>query len=146
MPWRECRTGNVLIQKKIIEGIGEVFRSEFGAGASDQDLFRRLMEIDHQFVWCNEAFVYEVVSPNRWKRSFMIKRALLRGRITLLHPHGQMVSVLKSIVAVPVYGIALPFLQLFGHHFFMRYMIKLCDHMGKLLALVRLNPVRKREM
>lgn len=146
MPWRECRTGNVLIDKKIIEGIGTVFSPEFGAGASDIDLFRRLIEAGYKFIWCNEAFVYEVVSPNRWKRSFMIKRAMLRGRISLLHPGNGWLSVLKSLIAVPVYGFALPFLQIFGHHHFMKYLIKFCDHAGKLLALVRLNPVRQREM
>lgn len=147
MPWRECRTGNVLIEKKIIEKIiGPVFRVEFGAGASDIDLFRRLIEAGNKFIWCNEAFVYEVVSPNRWERSFMIKRALLRGRISLLHPEGRYISLLKSLVAVPAYTLALPFLQIAGHHHFMNYLVKLCDHVGKLLALIGINPVREREM
>lgn len=146
MPWRECRTGNVLIEKIIIENIGQVFRTEFGAGASDIDLFRRLIDAGHKFIWCNEAFVYEVVSPNRWKRSFMIKRALLRGRISLLHPETQWPSILKSLVAVPAYTLALPFLQIAGHHHFMNYLVKLCDHAGKLLALIGINPVREREM
>jgi len=146
MPWGECRTGNVLIEKRIIEGLQPVFAPEFGAGASDIDLFRRLMEAGHAFIWCNEAAVYEVVSPNRWTRSFMIKRALLRGRISWLHPEGRWFGVLKSLVAVPAYGLALPFLQLLGHHFFMKYLVKLCDHGGKLLAIVGLNPVREREM
>ncbi len=146
MLWRECRTGNVLINRRIIEGIGTVFRPEFGAGASDIDLFRRLIEAGHTFVWCNEAVVHEVVPPNRWKRSFMIKRALLRGRISLRHPHGRWTNIAKSLIAVPAYTLALPFLQLGGHHLFMKYLVKLCDHAGKLLALVRLNPVREREM
>jgi succinoglycan biosynthesis protein ExoM len=146
MPWKECRTGNVLIKKQIIEGLKPVFAPKFGAGASDIDLFRRLMEKGHTFIWCNEAVVHEVVSPNRWKRSFMIKRALLRGRISLLHPEGRRIGVLKSLVAVPVYGLALPFLQLGGHHYFMKYLVKFCDHSGKLLALLGLNPVKEREM
>ena len=146
MPWTQCRTGNVLIDKQIIAGIEPVFRPEFGAGASDIDLFRRLIEVGHTFIWCNEAFVFEVVSPNRWKRSFMIKRALLRGRISLLHPEGRWLSIFKSVLAVPAYGLALPFLQLRGHHYFMHYLVKFCDHAGRLLALVGLNPVREREM
>lgn len=146
MPWNECRTGNVLIKKNIIEGIGTVFRPEFGAGASDIDLFRRLIDEGNKFIWCNEAFVYEVVSPNRWKRSFMVRRAFLRGRISLLHSEKRWFGVFKSMVAVPVYGFALPFLQLFGHHHFMKYLVKFCDHAGKLLALVGINPVREREM
>lgn len=146
MPWNECRTGNVLIGKNIIEGIEPVFSPAFGAGASDIDLFRRLIDRGCKFIWCNEAPVYEVVSPNRWKRSFMIKRALLRGRIALLHPEKRLRGILKSLVAVAVYGAALPFLQLLGHHHFMKYLVKFCDHAGKLLALMGLNPVREREM
>ncbi len=146
MPWVECRTGNVLIKKKIIEGIGEVFRAEFASGASDIDLFRRLIEAEHTFVWCNEAFVYEVVSPNRWKRSFMIKRALLRGRLSLRHPEGRVINVIKSLIAVPAYGLALPFIHLFGHHLFMKYLVKFFDHAGRLLTLVGFNPIREREM
>jgi succinoglycan biosynthesis protein ExoM len=146
MPWRECRTGNVLIEKRIIEGMDPVFAPEFGSGASDIDLFRRLIEAGHSFIWCNGAPVYEVVSPNRWKRTFMIKRALLRGRISLLHPDGGGINIMKSIAAVSIYSLALPLLQLIGHHHFMNYLVKLCDHAGKLLALVGLNPVKEREM
>ena len=146
VPWTECRTGNVLLERKVISGIGPVFRSEFGAGASDQDLFRRLIEQGHRFIWCSEGAVYEVVPPNRWKRTWMVKRAMLRGRTSLLHPEGRWVGVFKSCMAVPAYTIALPFLQLAGHHWFMLYLVKLCDHAGKLLALVGLNPVRERVM
>jgi len=146
MPWTESRTGNALIEKKIISGMGTVFRPQFGASGSDTDLFRRLMEAGHKFIWCNEAVVYEVVPPYRWKRSFIIKRALLRGRMSLLHPEGRWFSVMKSLVSIPAYALALPFLQLFGHHFFMQYLVKFCDHAGKLLALIGLNPVREREI
>lgn len=146
MPWRECRTGNVLIRREIIQGIGTVFDPKFGAGASDIDLFRRLMNLGHKFIWCNEALVNEVVSPNRWKRSFMIKRALLRGKISLLHPGNRLPAVLTSLIAVPAYGFALPFIQLFGHHNFMKYLVKFFDHLGRLLAWLGLNPVQERNM
>lgn len=146
MPWNECRTGNVLIEKHILDNIGEVFREEFGAGASDIDLFRRLMEMGYRFIWCNEAMVYEVVSRNRWKRSFMIKRALLRGRLSLLHPEGRLTAVIKSLVAVPIYTAVLPLFLMLGHHHFMKYLVKLCDHGGRLLALIGANPIREREM
>jgi hypothetical protein len=38
----------------------------------------------------------------------------------------------------------LPILALCGMHLFMRYLIRLCDHVGRLLAVVGLNPVRER--
>lgn len=65
MPWTECRTGNVLIKRDTLHGLDPVLRPEFGGGASDQDLFRRLVDIGHRFVWCNEAVVYEVVPLGR---------------------------------------------------------------------------------
>ncbi len=80
MTWPECRAGNVLIRKQILHGIDPVFRLEFGSGSEDVDFFRRMMAAGHGFVWCNEAAVYEVVPPQRWKRSVLIKRALQRGR------------------------------------------------------------------
>lgn len=144
--WQEGRTGNVLFKKEIIKDISPVFLPQFGTGGGDVDFFRRMIEAGYVFIWCNEAVVYEVVPPSRWKRSFMIKRALLRGRNTMRHPTGRLLSVSKSLIAVPSYAIALPFLQLAGHHYFMKYLIKLCDHLGKLLALVGLNPVRERVM
>ena len=41
---------------------------------------------------------------------------------------------------------ALPVLFLAGHHHFMKYLVKLADHVGRLLASVGLNPVRERWM
>jgi succinoglycan biosynthesis protein ExoM len=146
MPWKECRSGNILIKKEILNSQEVVFDPRFGAGASDIDLFRRLVGEGHTFIWCNEAYVSEVVSPNRWERGFMINRALLRGRISLLHPGGQLQSIFRSLVAIPGYALALPVLQLMGHHYFMKYLVNLFDHLGKILALIGLNPVRERKM
>ena len=146
MPWQECRSGNVLFKRDILRSQDPVFDPKFGSGASDQDLFRRLIAEGHRFIWCNEAYVEEVVSPNRWKRSFMLHRALLRGRTTLLHSGSHLGSILKSLVAVPVYALALPVLQLLGHHYFMRYLVNLFDHLGRILTLLGLNPVRDRKM
>lgn len=146
MPWQECRTGNVLVRRDVLLQLNPVFRPQFGGGASDQDTFRRLMELGHRFVWCNEGFVYEVVPPGRCKRMFLVRRALLRGSISLRHPEGRLRNIAKAFVAVPLYALALPFLQLRGHHLFMRYLVKLSDHLGRLLAVFGLRPVRVRDM
>jgi len=45
-----------------------------------------MIERGHAFVWCNEAVVYEVVPPVRWRRTFMLRRALLRGKVSPLDP------------------------------------------------------------
>src|SRR6185436_12373393 len=111
-----------------------VFSPEFGTGGSDVDFFRRMTLAGHRFIWCNEAIVHEIVPPNRWKRSVMMRRALLRGRNSLRHPQGRWVRLAKAVVAIPLYCLALPFFAVAGHHILMRYLIKLCDHVGRLLA------------
>lgn len=146
LAWGECRTGNVLFRRAILPANEPPFRREFGTGGEDQDFFRRLTERGHQFVWCDEAVAYEVVPFNRCSRRFMLSRALLRGKNSWRHKPGRLRNLLKSLVAVPAYLLALPVLLLAGHHYFMRYFVKLADHGGRLLASVGLNPVSERKM
>jgi hypothetical protein len=54
------------------------------------------------------------------------------------------VSTLKSLVAIPLYAVALPFLQVMGHHMFMRYLVKEGDHLGKMAAYLGINIVKQR--
>lgn len=144
MGWQECRTGNVLLRRNILDGVDPVFNPAFGTGGEDQDFFRRMSEAGHQFIWCDEAPAYETVPPHRWTRSFLFHRAMLRGKTALRHPKNRLKNIAKSLIAVPLYLAALPFLFVAGHHHFMRYAVRLCDHAGRLLALARLNPVAER--
>jgi len=65
----------------------------------------------------------------------MVQSALLRGKISLVHPTSGALEVLKSAIAIPVYLITLPFLLLLGQHIFMKYLVKTFDHAGRLLHL-----------
>jgi len=146
MTWQECRTGNVLFRRDILPANEPPFRREFGTGGEDQDFFHRMIDRGHRFIWCDEAIAYEVVPPQRCSRRFMLSRALLRGKNSLRHRRGRMKNLLKSLIAVPAYSLALPFLLVAGHHWFMRYFVKLADHFGRLLASLGLNPVNERKM
>jgi succinoglycan biosynthesis protein ExoM len=146
MPWEECRTGNVLFRHSILEADQPAFRREFGTGGEDQDFFRRMIEKGHRFVWCDEAVAYEEVLPSRWSRRVMLSRALLRGRNTLRHGRRRGRNLMKSALAIPLYSLMLPVLLLAGHHWFMRYLCKLTDHVGRFLTCLGLNPVRERRM
>jgi succinoglycan biosynthesis protein ExoM len=139
--WSKGRTGNVLLKTALFVP-SQLFQPEYRAG-SDQDFFRRAIDAGHVFVWCDEAIAYEFVPPVRWKRTFMVRRAFLRGATARLHPTAVAIGIAKSLVAVPLYAVALPFAQLAGHHRFMVLLVKLCDHLGKLLAFIGLNPVRE---
>lgn len=140
MDWSQGRTNNLLFRRQIIPDGVQPFRPEFRTG-EDQDFFRRLIQGKCVVIWCNEAVVYEVVPPVRWKRSFMLRRALLQGTVSVLHPNFGPRDVAKSIVAIPVYVVALPFAFLLAHHKFMQLLIKLFDHIGRLLALMKINPI-----
>lgn len=138
--WRSARTGNVLLKKQVFVEGQPPFRPEFRAG-EDQDFFRRMIDNGHSFVWCNDAIAYEVVPEMRWERRFMLKQALLRGATARLQPLGTR-DITKSIIAVPAYAALLPVGLVCGQHWFMTFLVKLCDHAGKLLALAGINPIK----
>lgn len=138
--WRKGRTGNVLLKRSLFDGLEQPFRPEFLTG-EDQDFFRRMIAKGHVFVWCHEAMAYEVVPPIRWQRRFLLKRALLRGTVSLLHPTAGALHIGKSLLAVPAYTAALPFMLCAGQGAFMTCLVKLCDHAGRLLAAVGVRPI-----
>lgn len=140
--WRQSRTGNVVFRRAILGSLTIPFQAEFGNGGEDQDFFKRLIEDGHKFVWCNEAPVYEVVPPERCTRKYMLKRALLRGQNEKLLLNWRSIS--KSMIAVPLYLLILSVVWLKGEHEFMKYSIRLFDHLGKLLVAVGINPVKGR--
>jgi succinoglycan biosynthesis protein ExoM len=137
------RTGNVLLRRELFAAAGaQPFRPQFRTG-EDQDFFTRMIDLGYKFVWCNEAEAFEVVPPIRWKRAFMIRRALLRGSMSVLRPSFGAKEITKSLVAVPAYIFLLPFTMFMGHHRFMNIVIRLFDHIGKLLALHNVHPVQE---
>lgn len=141
--WTKARTGNVLFKRSIVPAGELPFRPQFQGGGADQDFFRRLIERGNKFVWCNEAVTYEAVPPVRWKRSFMLRRALLRGYAARLQPTFGGRDLLKSLIAIPAYVLAMPVALALGHHRFMMLLVKSCDHLGKVLASAGIRPVKQ---
>jgi succinoglycan biosynthesis protein ExoM len=136
--WRKGRTGNVLFRRQILDGIDDPFCPEFLTG-EDQDFFRRMIERGYVFIWCNEALAYETTPPIRWNIGFMLRRALQRGKVSIRHKGVRMALVGKSIIALPLYCLSLPFLPLFGYHVFVKQLVRIVDHTGRLLAFVGVN-------
>ena len=140
--WRRGRTGNVLLRRNIFKLNERPFRPEFRQG-EDQEFFYRHIKAGRRFIWCNEAVAYEIVPPIRWKRGFMIRRALLRGAMEPLTPTFGGRDILKSLIAVPSYVALLPFTLFVGHHRFMSVLVSLFDHIGKLLATIGVSPIKE---
>jgi len=138
--WKNTRTGNVMLKKKIFKSGTNLFRREFGSGGEDRDFFRRMIDKGFHFVWCEEAPVFEAVTAERCKRLFMLRRALLRGQL----PHFTNIDLAKSLVAIPLYTMTLPFLFLARHYLFMKYLIKNFDHIGRLLAFCGIYLIKEK--
>ena len=142
---RDTRTSNVLLLKRIFSNMESPFDIRYGrTGGEDTDFFRRMMGMGYVFVWCNEAPVYETIPPERMKRSYFLKRALLQGVVKGKSQPFNIPGTLKSVLALLIYIPSLPFLQLAGHHLFMKYLVKSCDHIGKLLAILGIDVVKER--
>lgn len=140
--WRKGRTGNVLLKRRIFDSNEQAFNPAFLTG-EDQDFFRRMIQMKgHVFIWCNEAIAYEEVPPIRWKLSYMIRKALFRGKVSLNHPTFRGLDIARSIMAVLIYAMALPFLFFLGWHMVVRYLEKFFDHIGKILAFLGFCPVK----
>lgn len=145
MSWNECRTGNVLFRKGILGKSEQPFRSEFDVAGEDVDFFRRMFEKGCEFVWSEEAVVYEVIPTFRATRTYLLRRALLRGSNFSKHPTGKLKNGVTSLIAAPVYAVALPLLMLFGQHVFIKYLIKFLDHFSRLMAFIGLKLVTERQ-
>lgn len=141
--WTNGRTGNVILKRQIFEMVHPAFNPEFLTG-EDQDFFRRMIhEKGRVFIWCNEAIAYEIVPPIRWKRRFILRRALLRGKISLKHPTSGVLNTAKSVIAVSVYTILLPVSILLGQHVLMQYLDKIFWHVGKLVTVLGFDPIKE---
>jgi len=144
LDWRRTGTGNVLLRRGVFDGLEGPFRPTFGSGGEDLDFFRRAMEKGSVFVWCEEAIAYESVPVERTRVSFQLKRALLRGKVALSHPSSRGFGILKSFAACGIYSFLLPLSLLRGRHVFLEYLIKDCDHLGKLLAFCGISAIRQK--
>ena len=144
LPADEGRTGNVLLRRSWFADDMAPFREQFASGGEDKDFFMRLARQGGELYWCNEAVVHESVPLERQTRRYMLRRALLRGRNNLKINDGRLGLLGRSLVAAPAYALALPLALALGQHVFMKTGIRFCDHAGRLLALVGLNPVSSR--
>ena len=139
--WDQTGTGNALIQRRVFDEIEGPFRVDFASGGEDIDFFRRAIGRGKVFIWCADAVAYETIPAERTRVSFQLKRALLRGKASLATPSGHSIGLLKSVAACAVYTMLLPISLLFGRHVFLKYLVKNCDHLGKLLAFVGVDPI-----
>lgn len=142
LDWTQTRTGNVLLERGLFRGDWQPFRAQCVEG-SDQEFFKRMIQKGFVFVWCNEAVVYEVVPPRRWKRSFLVRRALFRGIFSVRNHGFPLGLVARSLIAAPAYAVSLPIVLTLGQARFMNCLYKFSYHAGRLLAVLGFDPINK---
>jgi glycosyltransferase involved in cell wall biosynthesis len=142
---RYTRTGNVLFRTEIFNDMDAPFDPKYGKiGGGDVEFFERMLKQNKKFIWCNEAVVYEHIEAKRRKKSYYIKRALTRGLTNSMKYSFFNMGTLKSLVAIPVYLSFIPFTFFLGQHILIKYTVKLCDHLGKILGYFGLKIVKER--
>jgi glycosyltransferase involved in cell wall biosynthesis len=142
---KHTRTGNVLIRKSLFTGPDGSFDPKYGrSGGGDAVFFKRMIQKGKLFVWCDEACVFEAVPPERQTRAYYVRRAFTRGMTEAWETRFLRLGTLQSFVAILVYTAALPFLFVLGQHLFMKYAVKTCDHLGKILGYMGIAVVRER--
>jgi succinoglycan biosynthesis protein ExoM len=136
------RTGNVLLDSALFADDRSPFDTRFSqTGGEDTDFFKRMIARGKTFVWCHEAPVWESVPRERMKRTYFLRRALRRGFANSRHSSVVSVDACKSLTAIMLYTAALPFCLVIGQHVFLHYLIKDCDHIGKIMGFVGIHPV-----
>lgn len=136
--WHEARTGNAFLRQTIFNGNHAPFRTELKSGEDKEFFYRKIKEGFH-LIWSSEAIVYETYSPQRCKRRYFLRRSLLNGSMSLRMPDFGLGDIVKSIVAIPLYLLLLPFFLCRGEAAVLRLLFKLSFHVGRMLALMNIH-------
>ncbi len=79
-PVVEGRTGNVLISRAVLDTLQPAFDARFSlTGGEDSHFFMRARQAGFKAVWCERAYVYEIVPPQRTSAAWLLKRAYAGG-------------------------------------------------------------------
>jgi glycosyltransferase involved in cell wall biosynthesis len=126
----QTRTGNVLLDREMFNDGSNRFDRELGrGGGEDCVFFGKMIATGREFVWCDEATAFETVPPERWYRSFWIRKYVqMGGRTGELAREWSLkmrcIYVVKAILSMIIYSLVLPFSILWRQHVFMRYLLK----------------------
>jgi glycosyltransferase involved in cell wall biosynthesis len=79
----EAFTGNVLISKRVLDGIERHFDERMSlSGGSDVEFFRRVTTAGYSIVWSGEAIVHECVPGSRLTLRWLLQRDFRFGAVT----------------------------------------------------------------
>jgi len=151
LEWHQTRTGNVLLKKKVFDEHNLNFDLKWKTSGSDRAFFKKAMELGYRFIAVAEAPVYEIVPPERWRKSYYVRRSLVHGYSTYRNSIKgtplikQIMTAVKSITAIFLYTIALPVALILGPAWYVKCLEKGAHHLSQLLARVGIQLIKKRD-
>jgi hypothetical protein len=115
-------------------------------GGEDGEFFSRQLNNGKSFVWCDEAVVYEIVSEERLRLIFHLKKYLRIGTIAgeQHRRDKQIAPAVKSLLKCCCYIGLLPFFAVAGRARAMRLLMKLAYDFGCITAYCGLSLQRVR--
>ena len=149
--WDQTRTGNVLLKKKVFDEHHLLFDPRWKTSGSDRVFFKQAMQLGYNFIFVEEAPVYEDVPPERWKKTYYLKRALLQGfnahRNSISETRGipRILVPIKSFAALGAYIVAIPFAACLGTDKFVKCLEGGGHHLSRLCAMLGIELVKKRD-
>jgi succinoglycan biosynthesis protein ExoM len=151
LQWNQTRTGNVLLKKEVFDRHGIIFDKTFATGGSDQAFFRQAMGFGFRFIAVDEAPVYEIVPPERWRKTYFLRRALVNGFNAQKYVTrdgrtlNRIAAFLKSGSALLAYMISIPVCACLGAHILIPCMQNGLYHLSRLAATFGIEMLKKRD-
>jgi succinoglycan biosynthesis protein ExoM len=141
LPWRDARTGNVMLSRRMIEG-GHRFSTEFArTGGEDSLFFATTIQRGCKLVWCDEAVVQESVPAERMARAWVLHRAFMGGRTYVRlearlgqHRWPYAYFALRGLLSALVSMVLIAALYVRGDDQHVRQLCRLYGHLGKIAA------------
>jgi glycosyltransferase involved in cell wall biosynthesis len=150
--WDDTRTGNVLLRREVFTTHNLYFDLNCRTSGSDKEFFREAMDRGSRFVAVAEAPVYETVPPERQTLGYYLRRYRIQAsnerkfRAPLLRGASRVVTPAKTLAAVAVYSVALPFAVLFGIHRALPLVLKIVYHGSWLLTMLGFDLAKRRSL
>ncbi|MGE3803665.1 MAG: glycosyltransferase family 2 protein [Gemmataceae bacterium] len=144
--WKQTRTSNALLSMDLFRSRGLRFDPAFGrSGGEDVDFFSHAIATGARFVWCPDGAVYEEIGPERCRVGYLMRLGLLRGSFSRRYVGGSGFALAAgSALACGAYAALMPLFFLLGRHVALDYVQRWCEHAGRLLSTVGLDPSRER--
>lgn len=151
LDWYHTRTGNVLLKRKVFDEHGLKFDLKWKTSGSDRAFFKEAIKHGYKFVAVAEAPVYEIVPPERWRKSYYLKRSIVHGYNTYRNSikgaslKRQVLTAIKSLLALGAYLITLPICLILGPAWYVKCLERGAHHLSQLLARFGIELIKKRD-